>query len=632
MRIIYFTYLLIITSVIPTLTFGQQTGSDIEKKLIELSKTETNLLNKVDISVSDISLQEFLRSIALSNTINLNIDPGLTQIITNNFNNVTVIDILVFLTKEYDLNLEITGNIISIEARKIVEEPKKKIVKIKTIVQYDAVKDIISLDIRSDSLINVIKEINSKTKKNLVCKKGLEYVLVSTFISEMPFESAVDKFGFSNNFTVTKTDDNYYLIEEKEDDIKTGNINKDPKNKKPNRDILNTVIEVKDFNHISVTGEDVPIKDLLLEVTEKLDVNYFLISDIQGNKTLNVKNIDFESFLGFLFEGSKYTFKKIKDNYILGEGTVGNLQYYTIIELQYRTVVKVMEVIPEDLKKDLEIKEFVELNSLLISGNPVSVEKLEYFIKSIDKVVPLVFIEVIIVDITNNYSISTGISAGLGDSIPQTSGSIFPYLDMSLNSGSINNLIEKVNGLNWINLGQVTPSFYLNLQLQENNGNLKIRSTPKLATLNGHQAIFTSGETKYYKEEKDNLIGYQTPSLVKTYTWKAINADMSITITPVVSGDEQITLDIDVKQSEFTPREFDDAPPGSVTRQFTSLIRVKNGDMIMLGGLERNSSSNTGTGIPILSRIPVLKWIFSKRTNTKTKTKLNIFVRPTIVY
>ncbi|MBL4655822.1 MAG: hypothetical protein JKY33_08370 [Bacteroidia bacterium] len=107
---------------------------------------------------------------------------------------------------------------------------------------------------------------------------------------------------------------------------------------------------------------------------------------------------------------------------------------------------------------------------------------------------------------------------------------------------------------------------------------------------------------------------------------------MSIQIKPLVSGDEQVTLDIKVELSNFTGTVTTNAPPATATRQFESIIRVKNNEMIMLGGLEEVEQSDDNSGTPFLSRIPVLKWIFSSKTKSKRSTKLNIFIKPTIVY
>src|SRR6185436_14496622 len=121
-------------------------------------------------------------------------------------------------------------------------------------------------------------------------------------------------------------------------------------------------------------------------------------------------------------------------------------------------------------------------------------------------------------------------------------------------SSSINNLINGINGLGIVNLGKVTPNFYLKLKALEQQGVLKLKSTPKLATLNGHEAKLSIGRTEYYLEIQSSVVGIQTPFPVQSQQYKSVSADLSLTINPIVSGDEQITLDIMVKQSNFTER------------------------------------------------------------------------------
>jgi len=241
---------------------------------------------------------------------------------------------------------------------------------------------------------------------------------------------------------------------------------------------------------------------------------------------------------------------------------------------------------------------------------------------------------VIIADVRKSNTLSTGLTAGLGTKpASATNGTVLPEAVISLNSGSINNLINGINGLGIINLGNVTPNFYVTLRALEEQGVIKLRSTPQIATLNGHEAKLSIGQTQYYSEVNNNLVnsGVQQ-NLLQSVTYKPINADLSLTIDPQVSGDEQITMTINVKQSSFTERISNTAPPGSINRDFQSLIRVKNGEMIMLGGLEENNNSQSGKGLPGLSRIPILRWFFGERTKTKSQNKLTIFIKPTIIY
>ena len=101
----------------------------------------------------------------------------------------------------------------------------------------------------------------------------------------------------------------------------------------------------------------------------------------------------------------------------------------------------------------------------------------------------------------------------------------------------------------------------------------------------------------------------------------------------MVSGDGQITLDINVVQSTFNGiKVADEAPPGMNSREFNSIIRVKNQDLVILGGLEKQVKNDSGTGVPVLSRIPILKWFFSTRKREDSKNKLTILNKPTVIY
>ena len=58
---------------------------------------------------------------------------------------------------------------------------------------------------------------------------------------------------------------------------------------------------------------------------------------------------------------------------------------------------------------------------------------------------------------------------------------------------------------------------------------------------------------------------------------------------------------------------------------------MKNQDMVVLGGLDDKKSENSSSGVPLLSRIPVLKWFFNQQKNIKDKKELTIFIRPTVI-
>ncbi len=310
-----------------------------------------------------------------------------------------------------------------------------------------------------------------------------------------------------------------------------------------------------------------------------------------------------------------------------------------VIQLQHRIASDMKDFIPDNLKKDVQLILFGDQNSLVLSGSAPMILELEYFIKQLDKVVPVVLIEVMMIDVNKTLTNTSGIQAGTKSGTTGTPGYSFNTGAGSTNGvtaifdGTIlNNIINSFNGFGVFNLGLVSSDFYLSIQALESSGQIKRRSTPKLATLNGHEATMSVGETQYYFETTNTAIGTLSPTQQLSKVYKPITADLSVKIKPIISGDGQITLEIEVQEATFLTRSDLSAPPGSVKRKFTSMIRVKDQEMIILGGLEVNKLEESSSGIPFLNRIPVLKWLFSSRSRVSTKSKLNIFIKPTIIY
>ena len=177
----------------------------------------------------------------------------------------------------------------------------------------------------------------------------------------------------------------------------------------------------------------------------------------------------------------------------------------------------------------------------------------------------------------------------------------------------------------------MVPNFFATIKAMESNGDLKIRSTPRLSTLNGHRAYFSNGQTSYYAITDQVIVGSDNPVTQTAVNYQPIDAELGLTIKPLVSGDGQVTLDISVIQSSFGARIAEDAPPDINSREFSSLIRMKDQDLAVLGGLEEQLSNNSGSGVPFLARIPLIKWLFSKRVREGRKSRLTVLIKPTVI-
>ncbi len=296
-------------------------------------------------------------------------------------------------------------------------------------------------------------------------------------------------------------------------------------------------------------------------------------------------------------------------------------------------VEALVNILPNDIKADLDIKVDFELNSFLVSGPSANINRFKKFIKEIDKPVPVILIEVMIIEVNKSASVETGISWGIGDNSATTKGDLFPETDLTLGAKTVNKVIGGFDGFGSFNVGKVVPNFFATIKALEQNGNIKIRSTPKLSTLNGHRANLSIGETTYYVVTSQNFFGSQIPTSSEIRNYQPIDAELAISIKPLVSGNGQVTLDINVIQSDFSGvRIENDAPPGLTSREFSSIIRMQDQDLAVLGGLEEKIKNDSGSGVPLLARIPVIKWLFSKRKREDSKQKLTILIKPTIIY
>ena len=78
-------------------------------------------------------------------------------------------------------------------------------------------------------------------------------------------------------------------------------------------------------------------------------------------------------------------------------------------------------------------------------------------------------------------------------------------------------------------------------------------------------------------------------------------------------------------------KEDEYAPPGLTKRSFNSIVKVKNGETVLLGGIEKNLTDDSSRGLPFVARVPVLRHIFGNSRRTRNDQTLNVFIRPTII-
>ena len=625
---------------------AQQTDrlSNIRYRLNALAVEVPGLNQKIEMDINDALISDFMRGLAQSYKLNINIAPDLQKKMTNHFSNIPVQEVLYFLAQQYQLDYDIMGAIINVRNYidpKLNQPPPPK----EIIATFNKQNRLLTLDLKNDTLISVARKITQLTDANVVVMLSASNRIVNGYVQGLSVPMALEQIAMTNRLKYTKTDDNAFILEALADDEDIVTRKKDNSNAnyrierqqktgdgKPQGRVSVDALNVGNEKFLSVSAVNTPLKDLVRSISEEAEVAYFIYADLNGNITAEAKNLTYSELLQKILTGTPYSFIKHNGVYMIGEKNFEGVRNQQLVQLKHRSVDSLSYFLPEDMRKDVVIKEFKELNSFLVTGSQPQIDKIESLVRQIDIKVPMVTIEVIIMDVTKGRVTKGGLRAGISDSARFGGTLLGGGLDFTIGSGSINQFIDKIGLNNVFNIGHVTPNFYIQLQAIENLDNVEMRQTPKLSTLNGNTANLSIGSTRYYKVETSNAMGSLSPTVIKTEQFYPVEANLSLSITPFVSTDEDVTLKMDMDITNFTTEMQINQPPPTSTSKFNSIIRVKNDDMILLGGIERTEKGQSSSGIPLLGRIPILKWLFSSRTNKNTKVVSIVFIKPTIVY
>lgn len=616
----------------------------LELKLDSLSKTIPGLNEQSDLALANVPLHDFIRALGKVHRINVYIDDTEKQIVTNHFMGEPVKSIFLFTCKKFNLDIEATGTILNfIPYVRPKQQPPPPPPPAELKVYWE--KDQVSFDLKNDSLSAVLRKLSRISGRTLITGQNVKGT-VSGYIPPSDFETGLEGLLFMNNMVLSQHRNGFYVV----DAVPPTTV---PNTQKPKgrKQTSNTVFQPQRANLMNyqleiatdtlgtplifLKADQVATEDILKDLFLSLELEYFLFEQIEGATTLNVQGKTLEEVLKNLFQGTGYTWKNDNGVFLIGNREMEGLRKETIISLNYRPTEQVIELIPTTMREGVELKEYVELNKIIVSGPSERLEEIKQFILEIDRPVPMVKIEMVVVEVNFSRLLKTSVRAGLlsaGDTIGAVK-TVAPGLDYTLNGSEINRLFA-ASGIPFLSgIGALSSNFYLSLQAQESRGNIRIVTQPVISTLNGNEASITVGSTEYYQLE--TFVG--SNSAVNSYNqvaqrFERFDINTVIKVKPFISQDGMVTLDVSPHFTTPGTRVSNKLPPAMETRSFESIIRVKDGDTVILGGLSRESTSNSNSGLPLLSRIPGLKWLFGSVSRDKSKSSLMIFITPTIYY
>jgi type IV pilus assembly protein PilQ len=273
-------------------------------------------------------------------------------------------------------------------------------------------------------------------------------------------------------------------------------------------------------------------------------------------------------------------------------------------------------------------------NTLIIKELPDFLDAVLAVVSNLDSPEPQVMIEARIIETTKDFNRALGIQWGfnaIADAAHgNTTGLIFPN-NISAGSqgganapGNVNLLTGSQNGSLKLDLGNVLNTFTLDLQLQaaEHEGLLNILSAPKVATLNNQQAYIQSGIQIPIQTVANN-----------TVTTQYINATLRLEVTPQVTAEGTIILDINISKKEpVTSLIVAGATNAPIsTKDARTRLVVRDGGTAVIGGIYKVTTNVSEDRVPGLANLPIVGHLFKNHSRDENNDELLIFITPRVI-
>jgi type IV pilus assembly protein PilQ len=426
---------------------------------------------------------------------------------------------------------------------------------------------------------------------------------------------------------------------------------------------------------LTLNFQDIDVRSVLQLLADTSGQNIVVSDSVTGNLTLRLQNVPWDQALDIVLR-TKGLDKRRQDNVII-IGPTAELASREKAELAARK--EVQELSPtrtefmqvnyakvSDLAKlirttnakdsmlstrgSLSIDE--RTNTLLVQDTADKLADIRRLVQTLDVPVKQVLIEARIVVVTDTFERDLGARFGVtsaqkngsngllsitgngtgADTMTQSAisnlastGKVTPVTTPVLdNRYQVNLPAANTNGS--IGLSLLGGSYIVDLELSaaQNEGKSETISSPRVITANQKQATILQGTE----------IPYQESASSGATTTQFKNAVLSLKVTPLITPDNRVILDLDVSD-DTVGAQVTSATGGTVpsidTREIITQVLVNDGQTVVLGGILDTTKSKSANKVPFLADIPVLGNLFKSTININNKTELLIFITPKIL-
>ncbi len=586
------------------------------------------------INFKDTDIRDVLRSIAYEDKTNIVIENDISSKVSVALFNVTVFNAVKIIAEDNGFLFSYDSLRFYIKTKKIQTPPlPPPPPEPEPVISYKKGK--ISMDVKDVDIQNFVDKLRITTKKNFLITSGTSGKITG-LLTNVSFKSGLDNLLLNNGFYLTDKDSIFYISRSRYYSSLDAAKNQ----------VRGSYWVSAHSGKVTIDVSEASVDHILDDIANQLNLQIVKLQVPDAKVTVKCSDVPLETALNYIFEGTDFSYKKDEGAFIIGNKTSQDLQSTKLIKLLYLRADKFKESIPATLTKQSTVGVSIEHNALVVTGSSNAINSIKDYVAAVDKPVPQVMIEALVVDYNLSSGFQFGVNAGRGDSAytANATNSYYPGVNITASGNSVNKILKDIGTINLFGsdinigkLGKLPSDFYVNLQALESKGIANVKSQPILSTLNGHTASLKIGTTQNYVFNNILPITNATNS-TSTYlqqeTIQKIEASISFEITPWVGPNDELTIevkpDFQTPVGAFSPDK--NLIPAINTRSMVSTVRIRDGETIILGGMIQDSNNNTQQKFPFIGDIPIIGALFTNSDKTDTKSELMIYITPRISY
>jgi type IV pilus assembly protein PilQ len=412
---------------------------------------------------------------------------------------------------------------------------------------------------------------------------------------------------------------------------------------------------------VSFEFKDIEIHNLLRIIADVSKRNIIVADNVSGKVTIRLRNVPWDQALDIILkskgldkedlgniirvapakdleEERKLAAERMKTKLALDPLKV------RLIPVNYAPATEMSTKVKDVLTERGTMNVDARTNVIIVKDTAEALARAEGLIRRLDTQTPQVLIEGRIVEASTSFAREFGIQWGGNVSFAPATGNptglSFPNVvrmtgasspEGSQGTADVPNFAVNLpapigagagGGVGFV-FGSAGGAVALNLRLSamESNGQIKTISAPKITTLDNTAATIGQGISIPFS---------QTSASGVNTTF--VEAKLELKVTPHVTADGSVLLTINATNNQPNPGITGaNGQPSISKKEAQTQVLVKDGDTTVIGGIYTRSQALNEAAVPVLSRIPVLGWLFKKKRETDDRTELLIFISPRIV-